>query len=169
MNDKKDQKKENLKVIVALALLVAIFSGTFLVVWQIRQKNSPAAQSEKAKELEAQVSELNQKIDGLTEAINAAKEKVEVESSVEVTKSTGKVAGASTEKSESNQSATGIVNINTASATQLDSLDGIGATYAQRIIEYREANGGFKSIEEIKNVKGIGDKTFEKISASITI
>lgn len=61
------------------------------------------------------------------------------------------------------------VNINTASLEELDSLPGIGPVYAQRIIDYRQSNGGFKSIEEIQNVKGIGSKTFEKLKDRITI
>ncbi len=63
----------------------------------------------------------------------------------------------------------GKININTASASELDALPGIGAVYSQRIVDYRNANGGFKSIDEIKNVKGIGDKTFEKFREQITI
>ncbi len=62
------------------------------------------------------------------------------------------------------------VNINTASAATLaDCLSGIGTTKAQSIIEYREAHGGFKSIEEIKNVKGIAEGTFAKIKDQITV
>lgn len=61
------------------------------------------------------------------------------------------------------------ININTASALELDTLPGIGPTYAQRIIEYRESKGGFKSISEIQNVKGIGPKTFEKLKDMIEI
>jgi competence protein ComEA len=63
----------------------------------------------------------------------------------------------------------GHININTASAAELDTLPGIGETYAKRIIEYREANGGFKAIEDIMKVKGIGEKTFEKFRDKITI
>ena len=61
------------------------------------------------------------------------------------------------------------VNINTANQTELDSLPGIGASLAQRIIEYREENGDFKSIEEIQNVKGIGDSKYADIKDKITI
>lgn len=64
---------------------------------------------------------------------------------------------------------TGLININTASASQLDSLPGIGPVYAARIIEYRQANGGFKSVEELLNIKGIGEKTLEKLKDKITI
>lgn len=63
---------------------------------------------------------------------------------------------------------TGLVNINTASKETLMTLNGIGEVYSQRIIDYR-SDKKFKSIDEIKNVKGIGDKTFEKIKDSITV
>jgi len=62
------------------------------------------------------------------------------------------------------------VNINTASAGTLDEcLSGVGPSIAQRIVEYREAHGGFRSIEEIQEVRGIGPKTFEKIRDQITV
>lgn len=61
------------------------------------------------------------------------------------------------------------ININTAGIAELDSLPGIGEAYAKRIIEYRETNGLFKSIEEIKNVSGIGEKRFEAIKDLITV
>lgn len=62
-----------------------------------------------------------------------------------------------------------LVDINTATTDKLKTLNGIGDSKAKSIIEYREQNGGFKSIEEIKNVTGIGDKMFEKIKERITV
>lgn len=63
----------------------------------------------------------------------------------------------------------GKVNINTATPQELsDGLVGIGKTLSQRIVDYREKNGPFRSIEEIKNVSGIGDKIFDQIRDSIT-
>ncbi|MDU4750099.1 MAG: helix-hairpin-helix domain-containing protein [Clostridium butyricum] len=62
-----------------------------------------------------------------------------------------------------------LVDINTATTDKLKTLNGIGDSKAKSIIEYREQNGGFKNIEEIKNVTGIGDKMFEKIKESITV
>ncbi len=63
----------------------------------------------------------------------------------------------------------GIVNINTASAGELDTLPGIGPAYANAIINYRLTNGPFVRIEDIVKVKGIGPKTFEKLKSRITI
>ena len=61
------------------------------------------------------------------------------------------------------------ININTASADVLMQLSGVGRAYADRIIEYRETQGLFSHIEEIKNVKGIGDRIFEKNKDRITV
>lgn len=62
-----------------------------------------------------------------------------------------------------------IININTASSSELQSLTGIGEVKARAIIEYREQNGGFSSVDELINVKGIGEKTLEKIRDRITV
>lgn len=62
------------------------------------------------------------------------------------------------------------VNINTADKDTLsENLTGIGPTIAERIISYRNYYGGFQTINELKNVKGIGDKIFEKIKDNITV
>lgn len=61
------------------------------------------------------------------------------------------------------------VNINTADSSLLTTLPGIGQTRAESIISYREAAGGFGSVEEIKNVSGIGDASFEKLKDKITV
>ena len=67
------------------------------------------------------------------------------------------------------QSRSGLININTASLAELDSLSGIGPVIGQRIIDYRIANNGFKDIKEIQMVKGIGEKMFAKIMDKIEI
>jgi competence protein ComEA len=61
------------------------------------------------------------------------------------------------------------ININTAGLEELMTLPGIGQAYAQRIIEYREKNGPYKQVEDLLNVKGIGEKTFEKIRSRLTV
>ncbi len=60
------------------------------------------------------------------------------------------------------------VNINTADATELASLPGIGQVKAEAIIEYRKDNGNFKNIDDLKGVKGIGDKIIVKIKPEVT-
>lgn len=61
----------------------------------------------------------------------------------------------------------GKVNINTADSAELQELEGVGPATADKIISYREENGRFRNIEDIKNVSGIGDKTFEKFRDKI--
>lgn len=63
----------------------------------------------------------------------------------------------------------GKININQATAAELETITGIGPSKANAILQYREENGTFKSIEELKNISGIGDKTFEKLKDEITI
>ena len=62
-----------------------------------------------------------------------------------------------------------VVNINTATAAQLEALPGIGPSMAQRIVSHREKNGPFKKAEDLMNVKGIGEKSFLKLKALITV
>jgi len=61
------------------------------------------------------------------------------------------------------------VNINTATVQELEALNGIGPVKAQAIIDHRKANGPFKSIEQVKDVKGVGDATFDKIKGDIAV
>lgn len=63
----------------------------------------------------------------------------------------------------------GKVNLNTATITDLQSISGIGAKRAQDIIDYRDSSGGFKSVDELSNVSGIGDKTLEKLREEVTV
>jgi competence protein ComEA len=61
------------------------------------------------------------------------------------------------------------ININMASQTELESLPRIGPVTAQRIIEFRTDHQGFKTLEELMNVKGIGQKTFDRLKEKITL
>ena len=61
------------------------------------------------------------------------------------------------------------VNLNTATVAQLETLPGIGKSTAERILEYRQKNGGFKKVEDLMNVRGIGEKSFLKMKPLITV
>ena len=73
------------------------------------------------------------------------------------------------EKAKPAASASSPVNLNTATVAQLETLPGIGSRTAQLIVEHRQKNGGFKKIEELMNIKGIGEKSFLKIKPLVTV
>ena len=158
---------------VGLLVLILVLGGYLLWrenYWKAGQKDEVASYETRINELEDKVVELEQ---SNTELTNSQSQPTADQPVAETSNQTsGTVAGASTTTSASKtavQPTTGKININTATASELDTLPGIGPAYAGRIIDYRNANGGFKSIDEIKNVKGIGDKTFEKFKDKITI
>ncbi len=78
-------------------------------------------------------------------------------------------SSSSSSSSPAASSAAGKVNLNTATAADLQKLNGIGEKKAEQIIAYREQKGGFKSIDELKEVSGIGDKTFDALKDQITV
>jgi comEA protein len=61
------------------------------------------------------------------------------------------------------------VNLNTATAAELEALPGVGAATAKLIIEHRQKVGGFKKVEELMNIKGIGEKSFLKLKPMVTV
>ena len=100
-----------------------------------------------------------------------ANDKVEVET-VAVDGDTDYIQASQEEAIEENtvkEVIDGKVNINAADVQTLATIDGIGEKTAQRIIEYRQENGGFASIENIMDVSGIGEKKFEDIKNSICV
>lgn len=67
------------------------------------------------------------------------------------------------------QAPAGKVNLNTATVAQLEDLPGVGPALAARIVEHRQKNGAFKSVEDIMAVKGIGEKNFSKIQSHLSV
>jgi len=65
--------------------------------------------------------------------------------------------------------AAGVVNINTADLTQLELLPRVGAKAAQRIVDYRKDHGNFRKTSDLMQVKGFGEKSFEKLSSYVTV
>ena len=61
------------------------------------------------------------------------------------------------------------LNLNTATIAQLQALPGVGAATAKLIVDHRQKNGGFKKIEELMNIKGIGEKSFLKLKPMVTV
>ena len=70
---------------------------------------------------------------------------------------------------ESTGTSSGVVNINTADVGQLSLLPRIGAKVAQRIVDYRQQHGAFKKTSDLMQVKGFGEKSFERLAAYVTV
>ena len=85
------------------------------------------------------------------------------------TKESSNQKNSSQEKEETTTNKDTVININTATLEELQSLSGIGTSKAEAIIAYREEKGGFKNIEELKEVSGIGESLYEKIKEHITV
>lgn len=99
------------------------------------------------------------RIPSITDEKNGDEQILEDGSGENIIEETNMTLGASTKE----------VNINKATETELQSLPGIGASLASRIIEYRNQNGKFSKIEDIKNVNGIGDSKYDNIKDFITV
>ena len=169
---------------IAGVLVFLIVAGSGFLIW--RENNWKPDLENRVKAMEMKVAGLKSDLEASLEVAAATEVDPQaiISSSVEKPASTantssGKVAGTSTTakkpaaaspapKAEVSKTIP-IMNINTASLSDLDLLPGIGETYAQRIIDYRNSHGGFKTIEEIKNVKGIGDATFDKMKPYIVV
>lgn len=163
---------EKYKFYIGGALLISIVVGGAILLW--RENYWKPGLEDRIGSYEERISDLEDEIDNI-ESTNTAAESTPVETPTPAAES-GEVAGAEAPAATPKKSTTtksvapvGKINLNTASASQLDALPGIGPAYAGRIIDYRDANGGFKSIEEVQNVKGIGPKTFDKMKEMISV
>ena len=159
---------EKYRFYIGGTLLVAIVLGGAILLW--RENYWKPGLEDRISSYESRISELEEEVSNIE--IGNTADSVTAETPSEPTAETGEVAGAeapTTTTTTKTVTPVGKINLNTASATQLDTLPGIGPAYAGRIIDYRNANGGFKTIEEVQNVKGIGPKTFDKMKDMISI
>ena len=123
----------------------------------------------------SEYNKLNTKISNteITNECNTSNKTIEIEDCIKKGSSiitpSPKVSSDSSNQTNTAEEETNLVNINTASKEQLMTLTGIGESKALSIIEYREQNNGFKTIEEIMNISGIGESSFAKIKDFITI
>jgi len=69
----------------------------------------------------------------------------------------------------STQAAAPALNLNTATQADLEKLPGVGPSTAKQILDYRQKNNGFKKVEELMNIKGIGEKSFLKLKPLVTV
>ena len=111
--------------------------------------------------------------DASTSSVNLARqvqdgEQIIISTQEQVELSQSSAGGTST-STDGTAGGTSKININTADITKLQELQGIGPSTAQAIIDYRTQNGNFKTIEDIKEVSGIGDGKYSKIEASICV
>ena len=81
----------------------------------------------------------------------------------------GAAQDASRGSATSSAAAASPINLNTASVAQLETLPGIGKSTAERILEYRQKNGAFKKVEDLMNVRGVGEKSFLKLKPLVTV
>ena len=128
-------------IVIGLAVIIVV--GTSVVIWDRSSRNKINRENQEIAELRQQNEMLRQQL-----SENSSKT----------------VAGTSTTEDQSDK-----ININTADEAELDKLPGIGPARAADIIAYRDENGGFTSIEELKNISGIGDKTFEEMKDLVTV
>lgn len=139
----------------AIVLMVFVV-GT--VIWAM----APFALCASAADVAKQAAGASDVAKQATTATDAAKQATEAaDTAKQATSATGVVKKATGQTTK--------ININTADNAQLESLPGIGPQTAKSITEYRQAHGGFKSVEELKQVKGIGDKKYDAIKNLVTI
>ena len=133
------------KYLIGGVLIFIILAGVGIIIADKYHQNNINKENQAITELKNQNEQLRQQLSGQAQQ---------------------QVAGVATVASQNIGSK---ININTASLAELDKIPNIGPARAADIISYRESKNGFKTIEEMKNIKGIGDKTFESMKDLITV
>ena len=168
---------ERNKIAIGTLLLILTLASGGYFLW--RENYLMPDTARRLEQAEKEISELKNVAQNNSEAKQVSPEEIikSVESKSPDTESTKPATVLATPKTGSPNpvvtapavAVVGKINVNVADAAELDKLKGIGPVLAQRIIDYRTKNGSFKSIDELKNVSGIGDKIFEKFKNDITV
>lgn len=153
-------------------LILAIVGGSGVLIY--RENYSKPKIEDRIAKIEEKIGELENKSNKIQETSVQANSNTQISN---IQTEQGQVAGtSSTDPSTSvgmtkskSQPTAGKININTATLAELDTLVGIGPAKAKAIIDYRASKGGFKSIDELDNVSGIGKATIDKFRDQITI
>jgi comEA protein len=155
---------EKYKVIISLCLLILIVFTTGYLFWY--ENSLKPSLEEKINLLEKRISLLeNSQIAAKSSEVNVD----EIVAANNSSSASSQPSSTAASAQSSSARVAGLVNINTANASELDALSGIGPVYAQRIIDYRNQNNGFKSKDEVLKVKGIGPSTYNKFKDKISI
>lgn len=152
---------EKYQVYIAIGLVVFIVVGGVILLFEEQRDKLTLA----AKTPMIEKENWEQEKEELTNRITELEKKVATLEANPVASSQGQVAGVKTTSAETG----GLINLNTADVAALDTLPGIGESKAKAIIAYRDSHGGFKNIDELKEVKGIGESTFEKLKSMVTV
>lgn len=161
---------EKYRFFIGGGLLILILIGAGILLYR-ENYQKPSLES-RIMNLESRINQLENKLAKIQETSNNNQTNSNNQNSNNQSQDTAASSSAKAtddKQTTASQPVSGTININTANLAQLDSLPGIGPVYAQRIIDYRNSHGGFKSIDEIKNIKGIGDVTFGKFKDKTTI
>ncbi len=167
--DKVLEALDRWRLVTGLTLLGFVVVGGFVLL-VLDSKHKPVVTETREVVEEKVVPVENTEVAGVKTKVEPKKTETSAHAAAPVkTEAKTATALATSQTSPAAPKSMSLVNINTASAAQLDALPGIGPVLAKRIVDYRSANGPFKTIQDVKNVKGIGDKTFEKFKDQITI
>lgn len=170
-NESSKETKENTKIVVHVSGQV---NQEGIVELEQNCRVSDAIEKSGGLKEDADISDINlaEILEDGTKIYIPKKGEVEQNMAIDNPNTQGSQTQTSNSSKTSNNSTSSkntIVNINTASQTELETLPGIGPSTALKIINYRKENGKFKSIEDIKKVSGIGDAKFEKIKSFIKV
>jgi competence protein ComEA len=156
---------------IVLFLIFSLITGSVVTLYQRfwRAARQPELSSEFVEKFKQRAEEINR---GREEEAVAVAISNDDDSSVSAKAAHGFVPGFSSAAAAAEVDSAKsffVININSASAEELQAIPRVGPALAQRIIDYRNQNGGFKSVEELTRVKGIGKATFNRIRAYVSI